>query len=380
MKTLADRAQAFLANPWHRLPLTAAERKLVEPGLRKHRLNLRKARRFTLDDGFTREAVAEASRPAYYALRRADLANLPFDSVWIECDQEVRLRTQLTLGTSKSREGREDRGIAGWLIVRRNTDHADTWTATPFASGRDPAVDDTEIGMCCQNLMVGASQAAVLAGDEDNESRMMLTMGWGYAGSDEEYISALPALVERGFTSPESEVFFPVIKMHIVDDGHGPTLMEARARQFFEGYKRHGIESRGDLRFLITVLAMVNHVPVRYVHKPASGRFTRRLNSMDYLDTHIVTLTPGRMRTRTILDRAVRQFEQSRRRAHEVRGHWMLATHGKGGRPGCSHLPISGDGDTCICGKCGGKLVWRDHHQRGDASLGFVKKEYEVTT
>jgi hypothetical protein len=33
-----------------------------------------------------------------------------------------------------------------------------------------------------------------------------------------------------------------------------------------------------------------------------------------------------------------------------------------------------------ICRKCGGHKLWISEHQRGDASLGFVTHDYDITT
>jgi len=68
------------------------------------------------------------------------------------------------------------------------------------------------------------------------------------------------------------------------------------------------------------------------------------------------------------------------KRRHRVRGQF----HHHGGDTNCSHeWPMeprkSYDGnDVWDCQKCGRKRWWVQRHMRGDATLGYVTKEYEV--
>lgn len=379
MKTLADRAQAYLANPWQAIPGARPRdhglRTIVENNFRKRRSQLRAARRFTLDDAFVRESVQVASVQPSVILARAQLANMPYDNIWIEFDQEVRVQMQVALKTSADLSDTSDRGLGGFLLTRASPTEPSFWTAYGFFSGRDEG-SSAFMHFCCHQFGgMGHNHEAnkIISGANDASLRIAFTLGWGYAPNHEGYTALLPDLMDVGCTLPDDTLTWPTIAANT--DSFRMNDVGARA---FDAFTTTAIETRGDMRWLITVLAMINHVPVRYTHRPATGRFTRRLNTMDYLDSHVVTIEAGRTKTVNILDRAAKHAEQSRRRAHEVRGHWMIAEHGNG-RPGCSHLPISGDGKHALCGKCGAKIVWREHHQRGDASLGFVKKEYEVT-
>lgn len=386
MKTLADRAQAWLAGDrWaHELHLSKGEQKTIAPGVAKLRSQLRAARRFSLDDGFVREAVEMASVSPMLALARADLANLPYPQVWLEWDQEVRVKHQERMGTSQPLDP-GDHGIAGALLVRNDPNHADVWTSHGFVSGRTEEELDAFAYLCNHTLDITSPEIARWLMTAFNEDVAILrdgfVAGWGYrleGADDEDRKAAAAKYLARGCTMPETTFLLPLIEQHIESEEK-----YKRADRMFRGFFKHAHESRGDLRFYITVLAMINHVPYVEVHRPASGRFTRRLNTMDYLDTHVLTIKAGRTKTKVILDRAVKVHrEASRKRAHEVRGHWAIAEYGHGYPPGCRHLPAPGtsDGKHCICSKCGSLLVWKDHHQRGDASLGFVKKDYEVTT
>lgn len=67
------------------------------------------------------------------------------------------------------------------------------------------------------------------------------------------------------------------------------------------------------------------------------------------------------------------------RRRHSVRGHWAQTRHLA--HRGCDHRwdIVSINRDKYECGACGAKRWWRTAHMRGDATRGFVTKDYEVT-
>ncbi len=367
MLTLADRAQAFLADPWHKWPLSPAAQKIAWPGFVKHRANLRKARRFRFDDDFVRKVVQVASVPVSVTLARLILANLPFDHVWVEWDQEVRCREQERIGVSDWLDD-HDRGLAGFLITRNKIEGELTpsqWYATPFIASRE---GDAEMGPMAQcRIPIKDSHAD----QPPSELSHTVISGWGYRLTDVDEQMSDPdsiynALLSVGGTSPEINVALPL-------------MLRSDSKWIWKAYEDHSHEARGDLRFLITALAMLNCAPVKYVHSESVGRFTRRHNSMPYLDSHTVSIHADSVHIARIVDREASQ-EASRRRRHEVRGHWALAEY-KTGRAPCRHIPAEGlsEGNHAICARCERMIVWKDHHERGDATLGFVRHDFEVS-
>jgi hypothetical protein len=118
-------------------------------------------------------------------------------------------------------------------------------------------------------------------------------------------------------------------------------------------------EGRGDLRFLITVLAMINSTPLAYERQPRSGSYRYRLRNLPYFDNTLVKIDCGnKKRAIKFVGRALNQaLHHIRMRAHDVRGHFRTLHKGTNQE----------------------KRVWIKEHQRGDASLGFVHQKYEVT-
>lgn len=64
-------------------------------------------------------------------------------------------------------------------------------------------------------------------------------------------------------------------------------------------------------------------------------------------------------------------------RRHEVRGHWAM----RNSAGACNHefFPVHGSDDRRLqCKLCPAIRYWREAHERGDASLGVIHKQYRV--
>lgn len=89
-----------------------------------------------------------------------------------------------------------------------------------------------------------------------------------------------------------------------------------------------------------------------------------------------IDLTPDQLRT--YLASTSRHVGPKRR--HEVRGHFAHYHRVKG----CEHdyplepVASASNAPTWTCRKCGTLRVWKSAYERGDASIGFVTKHYDV--
>lgn len=342
------------------------------------RMALRRARRFTLDDAFVQEVVRRASTsPPEKMLAVSDLANLPFEKVFIEYDNGTRIRAQKAAGTMRfeSKIEDEDRGLAGWLIERFKGSPGH-WRATYFSF-------DDKHSFAQQNWVVGAAEYVVNLDGQNpmppnitmTKSLAELTQGypWGYAvrvGEEDFAFVASEELSRRGIGLPESRFFEPLMRYGIEQkSGFQDQVIRLLGNALHEG--------RGDLRFLCSMLAMLNHVPTTYVHRPAKGHYRARLRNVPYLDNRVISIHCGRKRIVNVVDGAMKDaLGAHHKKRHSVRGFWRDVEYGRA--RGCAHEPIERDGDYCLCGKCGHLLRWIDHHERGDAALGWVTHDYEV--
>jgi hypothetical protein len=132
----------------------------------------------------------------------------------------------------------------------------------------------------------------------------------------------------------------------------------------------------GDIRNMWAALLWLN-IPSKYTRRqpvPAS-RGMRRGRPINYAAHNIVTIALGR--TRTVRKAFLLAAPRVPPRRHEVRGNW----HHHGGQlEGCGHeWPLLPDDDHVYsCARCGRRRWWVQPHQRGDASRGFVTKDYQV--
>jgi hypothetical protein len=111
-------------------------------------------------------------------------------------------------------------------------------------------------------------------------------------------------------------------------------------------------EVAGDLRYLWALLATINDLPVTFTDVRASKGYVARGRYRKFSDHRVINLKVPAARYRRIAARAI---AVSRRRAHEVRGHWRRDYRHEGQR------------------------LWIREHTRGDASLGWVRHDYTVT-
>jgi hypothetical protein len=119
------------------------------------------------------------------------------------------------------------------------------------------------------------------------------------------------------------------------------------------------------------ILSTINDLPVVIEHVEPSRGYMARGNYKKFLKHSVVHLTVPETRWRKLITKAAAIV---RRRAHQVRGHWRNDWQ----RPlsvNCEHVFNS----QMVCERCRGRKLWIHEHQRGDASLGFVIHDYEVS-
>lgn len=128
----------------------------------------------------------------------------------------------------------------------------------------------------------------------------------------------------------------------------------------------------GTLRRVWALLATINDLPVLKTEVKQSRGFVAKGRYRRFLDHSTITLhVPQKVSLRKL---ARQMIAIARRRAHQVRGHFRKDWRNPGALL-CTHEW----GTDNICRLCHGHRLWITEHQRGDASLGFVTHDYEVT-
>jgi hypothetical protein len=136
-------------------------------------------------------------------------------------------------------------------------------------------------------------------------------------------------------------------------------------------------EFTGMMRWVVTILACLNEVPIDSHHVQPEGTvrtgLTGRRPLMDY---HRIVLRVPKEKPVQYIERQLRVG--TKRRAHEVRSHWRTYLHAEH----CLRDEHPWEYDYAegyrLCGKCMayGRLI--HEHVRGDPSLGWVRKDYVV--
>lgn len=131
----------------------------------------------------------------------------------------------------------------------------------------------------------------------------------------------------------------------------------------------------GELRNVWTFLLFLARTSLIRLSPMPAGRRIVRGKLRAYAAHNVVTIDLGSARsvTRAFLLAGPRATP----RRHEVRGHWVN-WHKPPAR--CDHAwPLTPNGDAVfICSRCGQHRRWRKNFLRGDATKGFVSKEYAV--
>lgn len=332
METLADIANAWTFSSFK----SFVHRHVLESESLKFRMALRSARRFVIDDDFMNALVENSHVPQDKMLARCDLANLPFEKVWIEFDNHARINAQHRIGTSAAPLPGTPTKV-GFLLQRYKADDPTEWFAQCFSTL--PGENETDSGITSV-----AYQFSSKIGGFDDET--FAALPWGY-------ISKTPHdLWKRGraIIAP----FWQPIMQHIRKDAFVEELHEGR----------------GDMRFLITLLAMINNVPTKYVFRPSAGYYTSKAKRHQFLDSSTIYIQPGRVSTVNIAKKYLNNAIRMRR--HEVRGYWRHHYT----NPRCSIENHVWENNTCT--KCGTIRKWINEYARGDASIGYVMHNYVV--
>jgi hypothetical protein len=134
------------------------------------------------------------------------------------------------------------------------------------------------------------------------------------------------------------------------------------------------LEWSGTGRRLWALLSTINDLPVEIKEVRASKGFVGKGAYRKFLDHKTVTLTvPVKLYRKTARD----ALAIAHRRGGPVREHWRKDWR----RPLsvlCDHV-WSADAKHMFCTLCEGRKIWINEHVRGDTSVGFVTRDFNVT-
>jgi hypothetical protein len=351
--TLADAAVRFGLKPKHQ--------RAVPPEVQS---KIIRARRFVLDasasafmcdlshasfSGDKAEAVFEQTRR---------MARAPYALTWIEYDAVAFFRRT----REAYREGfhfvEHNVGLDGNIVVSRNYEP-------------DPNVCPT-IGMLIEQERETQFSLTIVAPQQVRDDAMIpITMPCKYVWTTDDSRPTQRSLIEH---PGHLAIGMPGVDEHI-------SMVAQRGTHWNNpnASLQMMAEFAGELRYALALLAAINDVPIGIKHVEASKGYMARGRYRKYLDHSVISIVLPKGRDPRKV--AMQVVEHSRRRAHQVRGHWRedfrfpLSSQ-------CTHdfHDDAEDASHQVCKHCHGRKIWITEHQRGDASLGFVQHSYRVKT
>jgi len=359
-----------------------------------YRMELRRAERFTIDDDTTRlccHLSHELDRMQGWAF----LARLPYDTVWLEFSLHAKVLEFAAMGSLK-----EEVALSlvsprcGFLLTRDETDGA-RWVAHQFVQ-----IDDDKGGWYpAPGILAYVFDPEGTGYEPVRGSKLWRSSALGarkgfppfdlYTRADlsEPMRQVDPEHVLFGIYTPEGSPVedFLTSRTAIIPDPWTEAWLRGKPEEDLHRlYQRQIREEAGQLRWLITLLAMINGLPreIRPVVR-RTGTRTANFHVLPYFQHHTITIrVPKEDRVvwaRSTLDREIRN---SRRPLHDVIGHWRVAEYGKAMRGRiCRHQPTMIEHGLGMCERCEMLIRWIPPHQRGDPNIGIVTHDkYKVET
>lgn len=383
--TLADQLVATTHNPPAK-GLPGRARKRLSEAMMHYRLSMRRAHRFVLDDEFVEYATRAATAGPEKTLARLQYATVPYETTWIEFNLHAKVRTIREIHRINDPHYEEIAQRLGILLHR---------------------LDDTT-AVC---TMVNSGETARTGGHPAAEPHVM---AYYFSTIERDDWPLSPPgynhVIGDTFTPESGEAEVKGVGLAAMwgygakpDDGGDLSIMALRTPEFLRRHGKTGVspmygtfphtsdnlrslldteinEFKGHMRWLVTVLAMLNEVPTHanYVvpqHQQQVGRLKKRVNWLDY---HKVSLRLPKIKPLPWIERHLSGAMERRHRAHEVRAHWRTYLHETYCAPDLHGWEYDYENGYRLCGKCMAYSRLIHEHIRGNPELGWVRKDYVV--
>lgn len=351
-----------------------------EQAFRPYVANLRKCRPFSLEPDVA-ETIGKLSLAADgKKMRRfVSAARLPYPVMWIEFDPKIaygKVQPPHDLFGEPQRTGfllHQLPNSETFLAIRISRVNDVSVPGSPLMAAVYPLVhvvsptDKFDMDYAFRDVP-GGSPEVIAAMQEFNKDGIFPIMPWCHG-------TGVPALPEEARKHPLHRVNGVMLEPRFSDRlltdyaGGGP-LLRAAALKYMQD---SAWDQMGDLAMLISALALINEVPVRFVPFRPSGHLRAGGALRPFMVSSVVSIAVPQTRRR------IKEFERTilraadalKRKRHEVRGHWRH----------CDRLPGTHPERWERFEDRDGRLRWRTwiaNHARGDAGEGFVQQTYEV--
>lgn len=414
----ADVVQAALLRP-ERFLLPLHSWKLIknaaEPVAAKVARQMANTPVFRLEDEFTAAAQSLANSSPEQLLAMMQVAQLPFDAVWLEWNERVRI-------VANNKEPSHDWPFRGAYLLERSSCSATGIRGTPFwqydraSMGAEPALNLSFGVRQFLDSMPHASVAINIMSIQWDAEGTPLTHPWPavdvkamHEPGQQDQDKFKPLLDLCSASSLNMNKAFLLGARYVNDHAPGSPLYTEKAVQailalaqrvettlghgsvlnFGEDWQSVVAESKlklglmfldGDVRFLIAVLYLLQHKgSERITSRSAGGTRLVHTSRTKWMDVHECRITAPRERIVTEAKdeatRAARHAAAAKRR-HGVMGHW--AERIESGAAACLHVYRGAVLGRQECETCGRVRWWRRAHERGLGAAQEGRKVYRV--
>lgn len=411
-------------DPGRRLP--REQRGWLEQEMIGFRVSLRKAERFFLDDAFTEMATrvsASMTPEKMHACLQA--AALPYETTWLEFDLHAKVRTSISMSTKPDRPVDALTPQRAGILFKRDPRRPTAWSMQMVHAlgikedGQKAKLDDELVMASPAVYLFDAMDGPALhkgwtsghrpfalyhpdsSGLDPREiedlGRGLRSYPWGFGLEPGLRVTIRETHAKLGDILDDAARRVPdsLLKHCQVStsDYYRATLKGIELRKVGAGTREEALtawildytynlsENSGMLRWALVVLSMLNDVPTVTGHVKPQGTQRVGLGRRPLMDYHRVSLKLPKTRPQRWVERKLSLADARRRKAHQVRSHWRTyLTEGA-----CRRVSPADDGHVweydhengyrlcCTC-ESFGRLI--PEHERGDPSLGWVRKDY----
>ena len=387
--SLADLAIACCVDPkkmiagWDNT-INRSNRKKRQLDLRRFQAKLRSANRFELEPSFVALAVGASLGPPSVLTKFVSMARSPYKKTWIEWDQIHRIETGKSYNIYENEIGDE----TATRISKRSGVLIEQLDETIFRfSGLGAAVEPGDVKLNFKGGVVFWPLSYILDTEWDSTCRIkdhlteddiwmdkfckLLDNHYGRSWA-ENHKNPLPYLLNGGVAygpkwatdyggmkEPEEVNWLANSMRYGICPIMGSTMgflldkiiKEKGNNEAALALGRAIIETIGDLRWFVTILALINAYPPQTILVEPTGHYSVKGVKKKFMEYHRLSIKVPKVDP---VKKIIRSFSGPafKKRAHMVRGHWRLLRNKE--------------------------IIWISAHQRGDASLGWVQKDYVI--
>ena len=351
-----------------------------------------RARKYILDNDMIRVVAHIAAQPPEYFLKHLNSCRLPFDTVWFQWDQGLMLRALHEAGVGS---GPND-DLTGSMAVLCETlsgSRIRMEMVSNYFSDETRAEGDV-VGMVPFGFITDLDQP--VAGGLLDDDRFATDLVRDFEGRMRENV-AIGVDYQTAMDEQETGSALDQLSRHIAYSASGPMGQQYRDMQRLVDQKNDPVHRMlfdfqiremkvkglslvsGVWRTVMAILIMLNtsgsEVDTDTLVSPRGSKSVRG-KAIPYMEYRRVGLKLPRDKIIRRINKQTQEYRPKRR--HEVAATWCYRTGS--GDPNCSHPSFQPVPETRFqeCPDCG-RLRWRrQQHLRGDASLGFVKKDYHL--